>query len=176
MMESIWQDVRHAFRGLLRAPGFAVIAVLADARPVTVAEQFDQGLTRDRLVAYLAGAFGALALLLACIGLYGVLSYAVATRTSELGVRMALGSTPAGVLRLVIGDGMRVTTIGIVIGVAAAVFGTRYLQTLLFGVTPTDRATYAAMIAALAVVALLASFLPARRAARVDPMTALRTE
>jgi putative ABC transport system permease protein len=150
--------------------------LLADARPLTVAEQLDQGLTRDRLVAYLAAAFGGLALLLACVGLYGVLSYAVATRTSEIGVRMALGATPSRVLRHVVGDGIRVTIAGVVIGIAAAVVGTRFVQTLLFGVTPTDAGTYAVVIATLAVVALLASLLPARRAARLDPMLALRTE
>jgi predicted permease len=150
--------------------------LLADARPVTVAEQLDQGLTRDRLVAYLAAAFGGLALLLACVGLYGVLSYAVATRTSEIGVRMALGATPSRVLRHVVGDGVRVTIAGIVMGIAAAVAGTRFVETLLFGVRPTDPATYGAVIGALAIVAVLASYLPARRAARLDPMCALRSE
>jgi predicted lysophospholipase L1 biosynthesis ABC-type transport system permease subunit len=150
--------------------------LLADRRPVTIAEQLDRGLTRDRLVAYLAGAFGLLALLLACVGLYGVLSYAVATRTSEIGVRMAIGATPGDVLRLVVGHGLRVTTIGIAIGTAAAIAGTRFIQTLLFGVTSTDAPTYVGVIALLAIVALLASSLPARRAARVNPITALRTE
>jgi putative ABC transport system permease protein len=150
--------------------------LLADARPVTIAEQLDRGLTRDRLVAYLAGAFGLLALLLASVGLYGVLSYAVATRTSEIGVRMAIGATPGDVLRLVVGDGLRVTALGIVIGTAAAAALTRFIQTLLFGVTPTDTTTYVTVIALLAIVALLASALPARRASRVDPMTALRAE
>jgi predicted permease len=150
--------------------------LLADARPVTIAEQLDQGLVRDRLVAYLATAFGALALLLACVGLYGVLSYAVATRTSEIGVRMALGATPVSVLRLVVGDGMRVTIGGIAIGVAAAIAATRFIQTLLFGVKPTDPVTYAAVIGALAIAAVLASYMPARRAANVDPMVALRAE
>jgi predicted permease len=150
--------------------------LLAYARPLTIAEQLDQGLVRDRLVAYLATAFGALALLLACVGLYGVLSYAVATRTSEIGVRMALGATPVSVLRLVVGDGMRMTMAGLAIGIGAAFASTRFIQTLLFGVKPTDVASYAAVIGALAVVAALASYMPARRAARVDPMTALRAE
>jgi predicted permease len=150
--------------------------LLANARPVTIARQLDQGLTRDRLVAYLAAAFGLLALLLAWVGLYGVLSYAVATRTSEIGVRMAIGATPANVLRLVITDGMRVTVAGIAVGAAAAVAGTRFIQTLLFGITPTDPTTYAAVSLTLIVVALIASFLPALRAARVDPITALRAE
>jgi predicted permease len=150
--------------------------LLADVRPLTIAEQLDQGLVRDRLVAYLSTAFGALALLLACIGLYGVLSYAVATRTSEIGVRMALGATPGSVLRLVIGDGIRVTIAGMAIGIAVAIVATRFIQTLLFGVKPTDPATYAAVIAALAVSAVLVSYMPARRAANVDPIVALRAE
>ncbi len=150
--------------------------LLANQRPVTVAQQLDQGLTRDRLLAYLAGAFGFLALLLACIGLYGVLSYAVATRTSEIGVRMAIGATPANVLRLIVTDGMRVVVVGIAAGVAVAVAGTRFIQVLLFGVTPSDPLTYAAVCAVLLVIAFVSSLLPARRAARVDPMTALRAE
>jgi predicted lysophospholipase L1 biosynthesis ABC-type transport system permease subunit len=150
--------------------------LLADARPVTIGEQLDRGLTRDRLMAYLAAAFGLLALLLACVGLYGVLSYAVARRTSEIGVRMAIGATPADVMRLIVGDGLRVTVIGIAVGIAAAIAAARVIQTLLFGITSTDPLTYAAITATLAVVALVASYFPARRAARVDPMIALRAE
>jgi len=150
--------------------------LLANLRPTTIAEQLDQGLVRDRLVAYLAGAFGILALVLACVGLYGVLSYAVAMRTFEMGVRMAVGATPGNVLRLIVTDGMRVTVVGIAAGVAVAVAGTRFIQALLFGVTPSDPPTYAAVCAALLVVAFVASLLPARHAARVDPMTALRAE
>jgi predicted permease len=150
--------------------------LLANSRPTTIADQLDQGLVRDRLVAYLAGAFGILALVLACVGLYGVLSYAVAMRTSEMGVRMAVGATPGDVLRLIVAGAMRLTAVGIVLGATVAVGAARFIQTLLFGVTPTDGTTYAIVIAVLTVVALAASWLPARRAARVDPMTALRAE
>jgi putative ABC transport system permease protein len=150
--------------------------LLANSRPTTIADQLDQGLVRDRLVAYLAGAFGILALVLACVGLYGVLSYAVAMRTSEMGVRMAVGATPGDLLRLVVARAMRLTAVGIVLGAAVAVGAARFIQTLLFGITPTDATTYAIVIAVLMIVALAASFVPARRAARVDPMAALRAE
>jgi putative ABC transport system permease protein len=150
--------------------------LLADARPVTIAQKLDQGLIRDRLVAYLAGAFAMVALLLSCVGLYGVLSYAVATRTPEMGVRMAVGATPADVLRLVLGDGLRVTLAGVVIGGIVAVVAGRLIRSLLFGITPSDPSTLFAVIGTLLFVASLASLLPARRAARVDPITALRAE
>ena len=150
--------------------------LLANERPVTIAEQLDRGLTRDRLIAYLTSAFGLLALLLACVGLYGVLSYTVERRTSEIGVRVAIGATPADVLRLIIGDGMRVTVVGTAAGLVAAVAGARAIETLLFRITSTDPSTYVAITATLMAVALLASYLPARRATRIDPMTALRVE
>jgi len=150
--------------------------LLADARPVTVASQLEQGLARDRLMAYLADAFGLLALLLACVGLYGVLTYAVASRTSEIGVRMAIGASPTDVLRLVVGEGLRVALLGVVGGTAAAFAASRTIQTLLFGVTSSDSLTYVEVIEMLMTVAAMASLIPARRAARVDPTTALRAE
>jgi ABC-type antimicrobial peptide transport system permease subunit len=149
---------------------------MADSAPTLVGDALDRGLSRDRLVADLSAAFGVLALTLACIGLYGVLSYAVARRTSELGVRMAVGARTSDVLRLVMREALALTALGVGIGVTVAVASSRFIQALLFGVTPTDPPTYIAVAVALLVVAIAAAFLPARRASRVDPMVALRCD
>jgi putative ABC transport system permease protein len=124
----------------------------------------------------LASGFGVLALLLAAIGIYGVLSYAVSRRTRELGVRMALGATPGGLARLVVREGLATTAVGIGIGLAAAAVLTRYLASLLFEVQPGDPLTYAAVAGVLLVTALLATWLPARRATTIDPLAAMRAE
>ena len=124
----------------------------------------------------LMGVFAALALGLTAVGIYGVLSFNVAQRTHEIGIRMALGATRANVLRLVVGQGMVLAWLGIGMGILAALGLTRYLTALLFNVQPMDFATYAAVAATLTIVALLASYVPARRATRVDPITALRNE
>jgi ABC-type antimicrobial peptide transport system permease subunit len=123
----------------------------------------------------LAG-FGALALLLASLGLYGVMSYAVARRTRDLGIRMALGARPSRILREIVGEGALLVGVGAVTGVLAALFLTRLLASFLFGVSPTDASTFAATIVMLFVVAMAASFIPARRATRIDPLQALREE
>jgi predicted permease len=130
----------------------------------------------QRLVAYFAGGFALLAVLLACVGLYGVLSYSVARRTSEIGVRSALGATPANILRLVIREGMVVAVLGVVIGVFGAASLARTVRTLLFGVSPTDATIYLVVAAGLLLAVLPACVIPARHAARLDPMRALRTE
>jgi putative ABC transport system permease protein len=114
--------------------------------------------------------------LLAAVGIYGVMSYTVGRRTREIGIRMALGAQPANVLRLVLGRGTRLALIGIVAGLAGSFALTRYLGTLLFGVRATDPATFAAVSALLMIVALIACYIPARRAMRVDPIMALREE
>jgi len=120
--------------------------------------------------------FAALALLLAVIGLYGVLSYTVAQRTQEMGVRLALGAAPRQIARLVVGDGLRLAIAGVVLGVLAASLVVTAMSKLLFGITPLDPATFIAAAGLLLAVSLPASYIPARRAARVDPMVALRCE
>ena len=129
-----------------------------------------------RMGAVLLGAFGALALALAVIGIYGVLAYSVGMRTREIGIRLALGAGRRDVVRLVVGEGMTLVAIGLAIGIVLAVAATRLLGSFLYGVSPTDAVTFAAVIAVLGGAALLASFLPARRASRVDPVVALRND
>ena len=132
--------------------------------------------SRTRFSALLLGIFSSLALVLAAVGIYGVMNYAVSGRTREIGVRMALGAQPENVLSLVMGDGIVVTIIGIALGVGGALGATRVLGSQLYGVGTTDLFTYTAVSILLSVVALTASYLPARRAMRVDPMIALRYE
>ena len=141
---------------------------------VSLSDHVGRSLVQQKLVARLASFFGLLALLLACIGLYGILSYSVARRTGEIGIRMALGASTMDVLKLVLKNGMRLTIIGIVCGLAAAFALTRLLVALLFEVKATDPMTFVVVAVALIVVALLACYIPARRASRVDPLTALR--
>ena len=142
----------------------------------TQIEQSDETLRTERLYARLLSFFGALALLLAGIGLYGVLAYAVAQRTQEIGIRVALGAQSGDVLRLVIGQGILLALLGVVIGIGGAFGSTRLLQTMLYGVDATDSLTFAVIAGVLLLVVLLACWIPARRAARVDPLVALRCE
>ena len=129
-----------------------------------------------RLAASVLGLFGLVALLLAGLGLYGVMSYLVSQRSREMGIRIALGARPEDVVRLVVGQGMRLTLFGVIGGILAALGVTRLVAGLLYGISPTDPWTFAAVTAVLAAVALLACLLPARRAAAVDPTVALRFE
>jgi predicted permease len=129
-----------------------------------------------RLSMLLVGLFGALALTLAAVGIYGVIGYAVRRRTRELGIRMALGAAGADVLRLVVGSGIRLAGTGLILGLAAAFALTRLMRTLLFGVSPTDPFAFGAVTLLLAVVALVAAYLPGRRASRINPTDALREQ
>jgi ABC-type antimicrobial peptide transport system permease subunit len=132
-------------------------------------------LDRHQLMILLS-AFATLALLLASVGLYGVLAYAVTQRSREIGLRMALGATYANVTALVVRHGLTLTGLGLTIGVGASFVAGRFLKTALYGVSTTDPATLAAVGAVLTVVALVACFIPARRASRVDPIAVLREE
>jgi putative ABC transport system permease protein len=135
-----------------------------------------QSIAPRRFTTLLLMSFATVAVLLAAIGVYGVLAYVVSQRTQEIGVRLAVGAAPADVVRLILREGATLALVGLAAGLAAALGAARALTTLLFGVTSTDPITFASVAATLALVALLASYVPARRAARVDPMTALRAD
>ncbi|HVH70495.1 MAG TPA: FtsX-like permease family protein, partial [Candidatus Dormibacteraeota bacterium] len=142
----------------------------------TIEEIASDSVARPRFRAGLIGAFASLALLLAVIGTYGVLAYAVTQRTREFGIRMALGARAPDILRLVLGDGLQMTLLGIAVGLAAATGLTRYLSSMLFGVRPLDPVTFATVPLLLALAALAACYVPGRRAVCVDPLAALRYE
>jgi ABC-type antimicrobial peptide transport system permease subunit len=142
----------------------------------TIGGLLDQGLWAPRMGAFLMGAFGLLALLLATVGIYGVLSYSVTQRTQEVGIRVALGAAPASVRGLIVKQGMTLVAIGVGIGVVGSVGLARLMTSLLFGVKASDPLTFAAATFVLAAVAFVATYLPARRATKVDPVVALRHE
>jgi putative ABC transport system permease protein len=141
-----------------------------------MAEVVSQSVWQNRLYAILFGVFAGIAMLLAAVGIYGVMSYSVTQRTQEIGIRMALGAQVKDVLQLVVKGGLTLSLIGVGIGMAGALVLTRLMRTLLFGVTPTDAATFVGVSLMLLFVALLACYIPARRATKVDPLVALRYE
>jgi ABC-type antimicrobial peptide transport system permease subunit len=142
----------------------------------TQIEQVERRFQQEKLFAQACSLFGGLALLLASIGLFGLMSYNVSRRTNEIGIRMALGAQRGDVLGLVMRESMLLVAAGVAVGLTAALFASRLLTTLLFGLAPRDPLTLVAAVAVMAAVSALAGFLPARRASRVDPMVALRYE
>ena len=165
-----------ALMGSVRAQINQLDRNLALTNGQTIGETISQGLWASRMGAALLGLFGLLAMILASIGIYGVLSYSVAQRTSEIGVRMALGAQSKQVLALVLRQGLLLAVVGSASGVLVALPVTRFASTLLYGVSPADPLTYISIFLLLMVIALLACFIPARRATRVDPIVALRYE
>ena len=150
--------------------------VLTDGRKQLDFSQIEQLVAQERFIARLSSFFGVLALVLASIGLYGLLAYEVTRRTREIGIRMAVGARQGDVLRLVVGQGIFLALAGGAVGIAASLGMTRYLASLLYGVRPSDPVTLAAVAILLFVVALAACYIPARQATKVDPMVALRYE
>ncbi len=143
---------------------------------LTMVEHMALPLFPARVAAVLLSSFGLLALLLAAIGIFGVMSYAVTQRTREIGIRMALGAPPGGIFKLVVGQGMKLTALGLTIGLACAFAGTWLMSSFLYGVSALDVVTFSGVSLLLALVALLACYIPGRRATKVDPMIALRCE
>ena len=155
-----------------------LVAGMEPKAPISEVQTMDavvSGATAEpRFYLLLLGAFAAVALTLATVGIYGVMSYSVSRRTQEMGIRMALGARPRDVIKLVVGQGALLALLGVGVGVMAALAATGMMARLLYGTAPADPFTFAAVVALLIVVALLGSYMPARRATKVDPMVALR--
>jgi predicted permease len=164
--------IRQTVRDALRAvdPGLPILRI------ETAEEQVDSSLFEERLIAAISSFFGIVAVLLACLGLYGVMAYQTARRTNEIGVRMALGATRGRVLGMVLEESVWLVAGGIACGIPLTLAATRFVSSKLFGVTPADPITIAAAAILMISVAAVAAFVPARRAAKVDPMVALRYE
>jgi len=178
---SVCFEVRSALPPLALAPAVRKAVASLDtnlplSRIRTQEQQIEQSLAADRLFALLGGAFALLAVLLSCIGLYGLIAYNAARRTREIGLRMALGATRRSVAGSILCEAMRLVLIGLGVGVPVALVLARLIKSHLYGVAPADPVTLVAGVALLIAVALLSAWIPARRAARVDPMAALRQE
>jgi predicted permease len=165
-----------AFAPTLRAQLASLDSQLALGDVMTMEQRVSASIAEPRLYAVLLGAFSALALILAAIGVSGVLAYTVSQRRREIGVRMALGARADDILRMVVGEGLRMTAIGVACGLIAALFLAPFLESLLFGVVARDALTFVAVPTGLVLIALLACGIPARRAARIDPMETLRSD
>jgi predicted permease len=164
------ETILGSVRGLLRE----MDPTMALPAPKPLTEIIDRAVSPRRLITLLLGLFSLLALLLASLGIYGVIAYSVSQRTQEIGIRLALGSSMAMVLRLIIGEGMRLASLGCILGIAGSLALCRVLQSLLFGVSAADPFTFIASALLVSVVALTACWLPALGASRVDPMVAVR--
>ncbi|MGA7239196.1 MAG: FtsX-like permease family protein [Bryobacteraceae bacterium] len=188
-MVQVWQDLRYAPAMVVSAAGDPVgvietvrraIADVDSAVPVlnirTLNQQLDRGTIVQRLTADLAACFGGLALLMAAIGLYGVMSYSTARRTAEIGIRMALGASQGSVLQMVMRETLAMVAFSLALGLAAAAWLGRAVQSQLFGLTAADPWAIGIAVGVMLCAAALAGFVPALRAARVDPMIALRCE
>jgi ABC-type antimicrobial peptide transport system permease subunit len=149
---------------------------LAVREVVTLADLAERSVVRERLVSQLTAVFGGLAVVVACLGLFGTVSYSVVRRTSEIGVRLALGAAPARVYWLVLRETLVLVVLGGAVGLAAILPALHYVSTLLYGLSPRDPATLASAAGVLMIVGTLAGAVPAWRASRVDPLTALRNE
>jgi ABC-type antimicrobial peptide transport system permease subunit len=147
---------------------------IAVERPQLLRDVLDRSLSRQRMMGTLIGLFGAVALVLAVLGLYGVMAHAAAHRTPEIGIRLAMGAKPASIVALFLVQGLRLLGVGMAIGLTGAFLGTRYIEAQLFGVTATDPLTFAGGCVVLAIAGVAASLVPALRAMRVDPVVALR--
>jgi ABC-type antimicrobial peptide transport system permease subunit len=158
----------------------AAVSELDPTLPVINLRTHDEQIARinseELLFARLSGFFGFVALALACVGLYGLMSFLVLHRTGEIGLRMAVGALPAQVLRMILRESLALGGLGVALGLPAAYGSSRFIESMLFGLSPADSLTYGSVALILIVVALLSSLLPARRAAQVDPMAALRVE
>jgi predicted permease len=156
------------------------LATVDSSIPLTSIRVFDEyisrSLARPRFNALVLSIFAGIALVLTSIGIYGVMAYSVAQRTSEIGIRIALGAAQSSIFRLIVGQAMTLVAISVIIGLAGAFAATRLLNSLLFGVGPSDPLTFVTIVLIISLVAFLAAWLPARRAARVDPIEALRME
>jgi ABC-type lipoprotein release transport system permease subunit len=189
MYRCVWQEPVRGLTVVLRTTGDplamteTVRAAMRHVDPTlplqrftSQTEQISLRFAQERLFARAYAAFGALAVVLACIGLFGLMSYNVSRRTNEIGVRMALGAQRGRVVAMVMGESMRLVGIGLAVGLATALWAGRFVETVVYGLSPNDPLTIAAAVVLIAVVAALAGCLPARRASKVDPMDALRQQ